>query len=278
MVLSDDLISQFVQVTNDARNQPKQEKTVYGVIVVEGGSTYVQLDGSDEKTPISTTTGVNPGDRVTVMIKNHTAIVTGNISSPSAQQSDINSQDVVISKMQSQINQMVDQDTFAQIKQKVENIDSSTKETKQSLSDLELDYSSFKQSTNASVENINAKLNSGPIILWQSESGLTMSSSHSISLSKSIEEQKNGLVLVFCIVDSSGNNVSGWLTSVIPRTLNGGDFTCNLGASDFSVIGSKKIRINGKIITGYDVNEQTGTGSGITYSNNKFVLRYVLGI
>ncbi len=83
MALSDDLISQFVKVTKD-EVEPKNETTVYGKIVEYEGSKYVQLDGSELLTPISSTADVKADERVTVMIKDHTATVYGNVSSPSA--------------------------------------------------------------------------------------------------------------------------------------------------------------------------------------------------
>ena len=83
MALSNDLISQFVKVTKD-EVEVKKETTVYGTIVEHEGKKYVKLDGSDLLTPISSTASVEADERVTVMIKNHTATVTGNMSSPSA--------------------------------------------------------------------------------------------------------------------------------------------------------------------------------------------------
>lgn len=82
MALSSDLISQFVQVTKE--ESPNKETTVYGTIVKYNGDRYVKLDGSELLTPISMTADALEGERVTVMIKNHTATVTGNISSPAA--------------------------------------------------------------------------------------------------------------------------------------------------------------------------------------------------
>lgn len=82
MQLSDELVSQFVKTTNDGK-QVSVETTAYGTIVVYGEATYVQLDGSDILTPIVSTTDVNDGDRVLVRLKNHTAMVTDNISDPS---------------------------------------------------------------------------------------------------------------------------------------------------------------------------------------------------
>ena len=88
MALPSDLISQFVKVTRDEVDV-KIESTVYGTIVEHDGSKYVRLDGSDLLTPIALTTDVADGERVTVMIKDHTAVVTGNISSPSASSSSV---------------------------------------------------------------------------------------------------------------------------------------------------------------------------------------------
>lgn len=88
MSLSNELISQFVKATKDDK-KTSTESTVYGTTVVYGGKTYVRLDGSDLLTPVRTTTDVKDDERVTVMIKDHTATITGNISSPSARTDDV---------------------------------------------------------------------------------------------------------------------------------------------------------------------------------------------
>ena len=89
MSVSSDLIAQLVKVTNDSK-PAEEETTVYGTIKTgDGGKAYVMLDGSDLLTPITTTAVVRDGDRVTVMIKNHTAVVTGNVTSPSAAAKDV---------------------------------------------------------------------------------------------------------------------------------------------------------------------------------------------
>ena len=84
MDLSNDLISQFVKITNDNTKKTASEVTVYGTVVESNGVNYVKIDGSDLLTPVETTTDMVDGERVTVMIKNHSATVTGNISSPAA--------------------------------------------------------------------------------------------------------------------------------------------------------------------------------------------------
>lgn len=91
MALSNDLMSQFAKLvtTNTAKSDTKQETTVYGTVVEYEGAKHVRIDGSSFMTPIVTTADVAVGERVTVMIKNHLATVTGNISSPSARTDDV---------------------------------------------------------------------------------------------------------------------------------------------------------------------------------------------
>ena len=83
MPLSSDLVSQFVKITKDNK-RIKTETTVYGTIVDYSDSKYVRLDGSDLLTPVTMTVDAKAGERVTVRLKNHTATVTGNITSPAA--------------------------------------------------------------------------------------------------------------------------------------------------------------------------------------------------
>lgn len=98
MALSYDLISQFAKLTGSSK-RGSSEATVYGTVVADAnGNKYVKLDGSDQLTPLSdderptadsTSVDANVGERVSVLIKNHTATVTGNISSPAARTGDV---------------------------------------------------------------------------------------------------------------------------------------------------------------------------------------------
>lgn len=88
MALSNDLVSQFAKITKD-NEKTSNESTVYGTVVEYNNSKYVKLDGSELLTPVSATANGKDGDRVTVMIKNHTATITGNTSSPSATTSEV---------------------------------------------------------------------------------------------------------------------------------------------------------------------------------------------
>lgn len=88
MPLSNEIVSEFVKVTRDYLEN-KTESTLFGTIVVQGNSKYVRIDGSDLLTPVTLTADVQNNERVTVLIKDHAAIVTGNISSPSARTDDV---------------------------------------------------------------------------------------------------------------------------------------------------------------------------------------------
>lgn len=121
MPLSNDLISQFVKITND-KPEKKNESTVYGTIVDSNGSKCVRIDGSDIATPIQSTTNVGVGDRVTVMIKNHTAIVTGNLSNPSARYIDISDQTDQITRLGILVANKVDTEDFVAEKGRIENL------------------------------------------------------------------------------------------------------------------------------------------------------------
>lgn len=83
MDLSNELISQFAKLTNNNDKNKSSETTVYATTVEQDGQMYVKIDGSEQLTPVETTTEIRNDQRVTVMLKDHNATITGNISSPS---------------------------------------------------------------------------------------------------------------------------------------------------------------------------------------------------
>lgn len=104
MELSVDLISQFAKLTKE-KEKPKSETTVYGVTVEYEGRMYVRFDGSDLLTPVLTTTDMVAGERVSVLLKNHTATVTGNLTSPSARTDDMKAVGNVVGELSSKISE-----------------------------------------------------------------------------------------------------------------------------------------------------------------------------
>lgn len=83
MDLSRVVAKSFAEVANKV-NENKKEGVTYATIVEYNGTLYAKLDGSSILTPISSTVNITNGDRVIVMLKNHVAVITGNLSDPSA--------------------------------------------------------------------------------------------------------------------------------------------------------------------------------------------------
>lgn len=88
MNLSQDIITAFVKITNDNKKK-NTEATLYGTTVIQNGNKFVRIDGSDVLTPVQSTAVIRSGARVTIMLKDHQAIVTGNLTDPSASSGDV---------------------------------------------------------------------------------------------------------------------------------------------------------------------------------------------
>lgn len=121
-------------------------------------------------------------------------------------------------------------------------------------------------------------------VLWSG--AWYMNASQTATLSEAISSQPNGIVLVFSPYTSSTSRNYGWTMFFIPKYMvatygsanNGFDFHMFRGAS-FQKAGGKYIFISDTTITGYDNNVNTGTGdTGIVYTNDYWVLRYVIGV
>jgi hypothetical protein len=87
MALNSKLAKEFAQIIKEDKTASK-DTTVYGTAVKFNGKMYVKIDGSERMTPVETTTSIKEGDRVTVLIKAHSATVTGNVSDPASSTSD----------------------------------------------------------------------------------------------------------------------------------------------------------------------------------------------
>ena len=165
MALSNELISQFVKATKDD-TKTKTDKTVYGTIVEYNGSKYVRLDGSELLTPISSTSKVDNDERVIVTIKNHTATVTGNITSPSGKASDIETIGSKISEFEVIIADKVSTKDLEAVNANIENlqadyvtINGALEAAVADINTLEADNATIKGSldaVNADIENLEA--------------------------------------------------------------------------------------------------------------------------
>lgn len=144
MALSNELISQFAKITTE-KEETKTEEVVYGTTVSYNDTVYVKLDGSDRLTPITSTTVVKPDERVTVMIKDHSAIVTGNISSPSARNSDVEELDTQISEFDTIVANKVDTEELNATNARIDTLNADTVNIRKDLN-----------AANANIETLTA--------------------------------------------------------------------------------------------------------------------------
>lgn len=110
-----------------------------------------------------------------------------------------------------------------------------------------------------------------------------MKGNQTITLSEKISEQVNGIVLVFSEYNNGSAQDYNFSCHFVPKEFvslwpgYGSSFFLN--NSKLGLVGSKYLYIKDDEISGNAANEETGTGtSGIKYTNNRFVLREVIGV
>ena len=121
----------------------------------------------------------------------------------------------------------------------------------------------------------------GNKVLWSG--GMYMTAGHTIALSEAISKQPTGIVLVFSeYVDDEAKNQSFHRFFVDKATVashSGVGCVFQLSTSNLAYFATKYLYIHDETITGHDNNSKTITGDcGITATNNRFVLRYVIGV
>lgn len=88
MSLDKKVIKDFVAAINK-KEETKTPTILTGTVHREGGTVFVKIDGSESLTPVSTVINVENGERVTLTIENHKAMITGNLSSPAARGNEV---------------------------------------------------------------------------------------------------------------------------------------------------------------------------------------------
>lgn len=164
MGLPNDIITQFVKITND--NKKEGQTKAYGTIVAQGEDRYVQLDGSSFLTPIESTVFLNDGDRVSVTIKNHNVTVDGNFSDVSASNDYVLSVDDDLSRLivemddaMTDISEVLNNNE--ELIEKVDTIETKINDTSETLSTIENDIDDINDdmwSMNKSVSDNTSKI------------------------------------------------------------------------------------------------------------------------
>lgn len=167
------LATTFAKIIKEDATATK-DSTVYGTAVEFNGKMYVKLDGSERMTPIETTTSIKEGDRVTVLIKAHSATVTGNVTDPSTSKSDKKATDDKVKDLASQVNEFgtviagkVSTEQLQAAEGRITNLESDNVNVKnelkaQSASITSLDAKKASiddlKATNASIDNLKANM------------------------------------------------------------------------------------------------------------------------
>lgn len=167
------LATTFAKIIKEDATATK-DSTVYGTAVEFNGKMYVKLDGSERMTPIETTTSIKEGDRVTVLIKAHSATVTGNVTDPSTSKSDKKATDDKIKDLSSKVSEfgaiVAGKVSTAQLQAaegRITNLESDNVNVKNelkaqsaSITDLDVKKASIDdlKATNASIDNLKANM------------------------------------------------------------------------------------------------------------------------
>jgi uncharacterized repeat protein (TIGR02543 family) len=118
-------------------------------------------------------------------------------------------------------------------------------------------------------------------VLW--EGSYYMTDTQTATLNENVSEQPSGIVLVFSeYYDGEAKNqtfVSFFVHKRLVALQPGKGHCIIMSTHTFSWAATKYLYISDNKIVGHANNKATGTGtSGITYTNNRFVLRYVIGV
>lgn len=117
-------------------------------------------------------------------------------------------------------------------------------------------------------------------VLWNG--ALFMNAGQAATLSENVTDQNNGIVLIWSDYTNNQANNWHWNCQFIPKKqvelFPGCGITCIMSGGAFSLIGAKYVYISDDKITGNSNNGSAGSANGISYANNRFVLRYVIGV
>lgn len=117
-------------------------------------------------------------------------------------------------------------------------------------------------------------------VLWSG--GWYMTSAHTANLNEAISAQPHGIVLVWSAYASGASQDYYFHYHFIPKhhaaSHNGVGVNFEMASNSGSNFANKYLYIRNTSITGHDDNNTTKAGTYVTYTNNNFVLRYVIGV
>ena len=134
---------------------------------------------------------------------------------------------------------------------------------------------------NAEIQQNGIPIIKGQKILWEGAS--YMNEGQTATLNEKVSEQHSGVVLVWSRYTNATAQNDSFNFTFIPKSFvamwGGYGTTSIIAGSGFNPVGSKYVYVSDTKVTGNAVNNQSSkTVNGITFVNNNFVLRYVIGV
>lgn len=136
---------------------------------------------------------------------------------------------------------------------------------------------------NAGTVSINGKAYGVNRVLWSG--AYYMTEGQTANLAEPVSEQASGIILIFSRYDITNSEALNehFSSHFIPKQLvalqEGKGSIFNMNTATYSYAGSKYLYIDDTAIRGNANNDAVGTGeNGIKYNNNRYVLRYVIGV
>lgn len=161
MELSRQLMKQFADITKTPATS-SGEATVYGTVLevseVVGTDgllpAVVQIDGSTERTPVTSAVGIAVGNRVIVRLKDHTATIVNNVQDPSVSTTEVK---YIVSRMED------DEGNLAELIQTAEQLTSRIEDTEGNVSELyqtATEISSKVEDAEGNISQVSQKVDS----------------------------------------------------------------------------------------------------------------------
>ncbi len=117
-------------------------------------------------------------------------------------------------------------------------------------------------------------------ILWSG--GMYMTAGHIIAFTEPASKQPSGIVLVFSEYYDGEVKNQTFSSHFVPKELisahSGSGHSFWMSSSNGTYIATKYLYVRDDGITGHANNSLTFTNSGVTLTNNRYVLRYVIGV
>lgn len=269
MALSQDLINQFVKLT-DREEKPK-EVTVNGTYKMINGEEYVQIDGSEIWTPVTSTVEAETGERVKVMIKNHTATVTGNISSPSARSKSVQDLKDEVDEQGNTIKQL--DNTIEQQNNSIIQIDNNIKQVN---NDILQANNAINQQGNI-IKQLGNEINQQGDVINSMNNDITANSNEITAINNTIVQQNNTITQHGNTIEQQGNIIKQQGNEITQQGNKIEQFN-----NEIEQQGNTIIQLNNKILQQDNVIQQQGNiidqqdniitehGNNITILNSGF--------